>query len=181
MAAHDLRDYALENLGEEYPAWRRRWLKRIDHRGYWVGHPEQVCFAWNEPDTGFWNPVTDRQESGWRFVPPELCLKNRLATSMEPIPVQVQPECRGPLKPAAQVFFGDLEGQVVVGDLKTQESFVLDSVGADMWRAIVEYGNLEEVAEVLLKDYDVDEVALRTDLLGFVEDLLSRSLLENDE
>ena len=180
LSAHDLRDHALENLGEEYPAWRERWLKRMDRHGYWVGQPDHLCFAWNEPDTGFWNPVTEKEESGWRLAPPELCLKNRPAPGAKPVPVQVQPRGKGPLKPSSRVLFGELEGQIVVGDLKAEESFVLSDVAADMWQAIIKYGNLEDVAETLSKDYDVDGTALRADLRNFIDDLLYRGLLESD-
>lgn len=180
LSAHDLHDRAPERLGHEYAAWQERWFGRMKHRCYWVGQPDQVCFAWNEPDIGVWNLVTEQEESGWRFVPPEFCLKNRLATGMEPIPVQVQPEGRGPLKPPAHVLFGDLEGQVVVGELKAQESFVLESVGADMWRAIVEYESLDEASRALLRSYDVDRGVLKADLHNFAEDLLSQGLLEKD-
>lgn len=180
LGARDLPDRAPENLGDEYPSWRERWVKRMDRRGYWVGQTDQVCFAWNEPDIGIWNPVTEREESGWRFVPPELCLKNRVAPGTRPIRVQAQLKGKGPLRPSAHVLFGELEEQVVVGDLKTGEGFALSGVGADMWRAIVEYGGSKEVVAALLEDYDVDEATLRADLHGFIEELLSRGLLEND-
>jgi hypothetical protein len=169
----------MESLGEEYAAWRERWMKRMDHRGYWVGQPDHICFAWNEPDISIWNPVTERDEGGWRFVPPKLCLKNRQTAGAEPVRVQAQPKSRGPLKPSDHVLFSELEGELLVGDLKAKESFVLDEVGADMWRALVKHGNLAEAANALLKDYRVDEATLRADLCTFVDDLLSRGLLKN--
>jgi Coenzyme PQQ synthesis protein D (PqqD) len=179
LSAHDLGDHAQENLGEQHLAWKRRWLERMNGQGYWVGQGEQVCFAWNEPDFGFWNPVTEREENGWRFLPPDLCLKNRPLSGAHPILVQFQPQGKGPLRPSSSVVFGEFEGQVAVGNLKTGESFILEGVGTDMWRAVVEYGNLEEAADALLKTYEIDGATLRADLREFVEDLLSQSLLEN--
>ncbi len=179
LSARDLRDYAQESLGKQHQAWRRRWLDRTDRQGYWVGQSEHVCFAWNEPDFGFWNPVTEREETGWRFVPPNLCLKNRPAADARPVPVQFQPQSKGPLGPSSSVLFGEFEGQVAIGNLKTGESFVLEGVGGDMWRVLVEYGNLEEAANALLEVYEVDAATLRADLRAFVEDLLSQGLLEN--
>lgn len=180
LSARDLRDHAPENLGEEYPAWRKRWLQRMGRHGYWVGQYEQVCFAWNEPDVGFWNPVTEREETGWRFVPPQLCLKNRPASGAKPITVEAQPQGKGPLRPSSRVLFGEFEGQVVVGNLETEESFVLEDVGVDIWQAVVEHGDLDAAADALLESYEVDGATLRADLRGFVEDLLSRGLLEDD-
>lgn len=181
LSAHDLRDHAPASLGEEYPPWRERWMERMDERGYWVGQPDHVCFAWNEPDIGIWNPVNVREESGWHLVPPDLCLKNRPAPGENPLPVQVQPGGRGPLKPSSRVLFGELENDLVIGNFETGESFVLEGVGADMWRAIVSYGNLDEVAEALSREYEVSATTLRRDLDGFAEDLLSRDLLVGDE
>ena len=179
LSAHDLRDCAQERLGAQHLAWQRRWLDRMDGQGYWVGQSEHVCFAWTEPDFGFWNPVTEREENGWRVVPPDLCLKNRPASGTHPISVQFQSQGKGPLRPSSSVLFGEFEGQVAVGNLKTGESFVLEDVGADMWRAVVEYGNLEEAADALLKIYEVDSATLQADLREFAEDLLSQSLLEH--
>lgn len=180
VAAHDLRDHAPEHLGEEYSAWRKRWMDRVTPHGYWVGQPEQVCFAWNEPDYGFWNPVTEREESGWCFVPPEFCLKNRPVHGKKPISVQLQAEGNGPLKPSSNVLFGELDGKIAIGNLETEESFLLEDVGADMWQAIVEYGNLERAAGALLKRYEVDDSTMRTDLREFAESLFSQGLLVND-
>lgn len=180
LSSHDLRDRAPERLDDEYPAWRERWLARMDDSGYWVGQPEHVCFAWNEPDVGLWNPVTEREEGGWRFVPPQLCLKNRLAPGTDPVRIQLQPVGKGPLRPSDHVLFGEIEEQLIIGDLKKGESFVLSDVGADMWRAIVKYGNLEEVADTLLEDYAVDGATLRSDLHNFAENMLLQGLLEND-
>jgi hypothetical protein len=53
-----------------------------------VGAAEALAFPWNEPDRAVWNPAAERWETAWRIVPPELCLKNRVA---RPIPVQVHP------------------------------------------------------------------------------------------
>jgi hypothetical protein len=181
FSARDLQDCAPKLYGEGYYAWRERWLARMDRHGYWVGEPNPVCFAWNEPDTVTWNPVSDREEPGWRLIPPELCLKNRVAPGTEPIQVQVQPKGKGPLKPSSRVLFGELEGQMVLGDLEAEECFVLDSVGTDMWQAVVEHGNIEGATNALMEIYEVNGTVLRDDLQRFVEDLLARGLLETDE
>jgi hypothetical protein len=178
VAARDLEDHAPGIHGEGYTAWRERWLARMDYGGYWVGHPDHVCFAWNEPDTSIWNPVTEKEEAGWRLVPPELCLKNRPEPAEGHAPIQFQPEGKGPIRPSSRVLFGELEGGVVIGDLEGGECFGLDGVGADMWRCIVEFGDRERAGDEILKAYDVDEVTLRGDLDGFVDELISRGILE---
>lgn len=183
LAAGDLADHAPERLGAEYDAWRRRCLARGYGHRYWVGQLDHVAFPWNEPDAAFWNPVTETMERGVNLVPPEMCLKNRTIPSTESVQprVRVQPECPGPLRPSERVIFGDFEGQTVVGDLETGESFSLSGVAADLWRAIAERGSLEDAIDSLASEYDVDTAILRDDLRGFVEDLLLRGLLENAE
>jgi len=180
LSTWDLRDHAPERLGDEAPSWRDRWLARLDGPLYWIGQLEPICFAWNEPDRFFWNPVTEGVDGGWPIVPPELCLKTRSTCGMARVTVQVQPEGRGPLKPARRVLFGEFEGQTVVCDPDTGESFSLSGVAADMWRGIVEHGTLHEVTSALVQEYHVEEATLRTELRAFVDDLLARGLLQND-
>lgn len=177
LSAHDLRDHAPERLGDQYAQWRENWLHRSGNRCYWVGQPDYICFAWNEPDITFWNPVTAQEESAWRFVPPELCLKNRPARGTEPISVQAQPEGKGPLKPAAHVLFGDLGDQIVIGNVKTGQSYVIQAVAAAMWRAIIAHGNLEDAAQALWQEYDVHAATLHADLRMFTTELRAQDLL----
>lgn len=180
LGARDLYDHAPERYGAEYGAWREQWMSRFgDDVGYWLGEPGHLCFSWNEPDVTTWNPAIEKMERGWRIVPPELCLKNRAVHGMEPATVQVQPEGAGPLRPSERALFGEFEGSVVLGNMETKASFTLTGVAADMWKSIVEYGNLDEAAASLSKEYDVGRPTLRADLGGFVEDLMAKDLLES--
>ena len=182
VAAQDLHDRAPALHGEGYAAWRELSLERFgDDAGYWGGLPDHLCFPWNEADVTFWNPITERFERGWCIVPPELCIKNRPALGMEPIPVQVQPEGPGPLRPSTHVLFGEYRGNIVVGNLETKASFSLTGVAADMWRAVVEHGNFGAAVVALSREYEVDEGTLRADLRDFVEDLLARDLLDQSD
>jgi hypothetical protein len=181
VGARDLYDHAPERYGAEYGAWREQWVSQLgDDIGYWLGQPGHLCFSWNEPDVTIWNPSTEKTERGWRIVPPELCLKNGGVHAMGPLTVQVQPEGAGPLRPSEQVIFGEFEGNIIVGNTETRASFSLTGVAADMWRCVVEHGNLDEAVASLLREYDVDPSTLRADLRGFVEGLLAQDLLERD-
>ena len=91
---------------------------------------------------------------------------------------KVLPKGKGSLKPSAHVLVGDNEGQIVVSNTKTGEYSGLIGVAADMWRALLESDDLEDVVTTLLKHYDIDEATLRADLHAFVEGLLARDLLE---
>jgi len=145
---------------------------------YWSGEVEALCFPWNEPDRTFWNPVSKRWELAWRIVPPELCLKNRPAPGTTPVPIQIQPEGKGPLRPSERSLFAEIDGSVVLFDLETGQGFSLAGIGSDLWRSIVRLGDLEAVVAELGRDYEVPEATLRDDARHFTDDLLARGLLE---
>ena len=84
------------------------------------------------------------------------------------------------MRPSEEAIFGEFEGNIVVGNTETRASFTLTGVAADMWRCVVEHGNLDAAVASLLREYDVDPSMLRADLRGFVEDLLAQDLLERD-
>ena len=180
VSARDLRDHAPAHLGEDYEAWRERWLARSGNSCYWVGQPDHVCFPWSEPDIGIWNPVTEREERGWRLVPPQFCIKNRQSHASKPVRVQMQPEGTGPLKPSDDVLFGELEGKLIVANVKTGATVGLTDVAADMWRAIVAGGQLDEVSATLRQTYEVNESTLRGDLDRFVDELLAQDFLRRN-
>ncbi|MHC1688622.1 MAG: PqqD family protein [Methanothrix sp.] len=173
LSAHDLVDACGDSENDKL-AFRERWMARLGDRRYWIGRSEYICFAWNEPDRLFWNPVTYKVESGWHLLSPELCLKN----TAESIPVSIQPDAKGPLCPAEKILYVCHESEVLIGNMQSGESIRLDGVGADIWKAIVKSGERDEIIEMILKDYEIDETSLRADLSDFIKDLLERGLLE---
>ena len=179
MACLSAQDYQVDTNTAETDLERlERWWPRLQGTRYWVGTAEHVCFPWNEPDTFVWNPVSKRVERGWRVLPAKMCLKNRLPPGMQPVPLQVQPEGRGPFRPAEAVIFGEYEGQVVIGQLESGQTFGLEGTAAAMWRALIEASSLEEAVGELVREYEVEEEILRADLQAFVDDLLGRGILE---
>jgi hypothetical protein len=124
--------------------------------------------------------VSERWELAWRIVPPELCLKNRPAPGTTPIPIQVQPEGKGPLRPSERSLFAEIDGSVVLFDLETGQGFSLAGIGSDLWRSIVRLGDLEAVIAELGRAYDAPEAILRADAERFTDDLLARGLLNRD-
>lgn len=177
LSARNLYDHGTECMGDAYPLWRRIWRARMGDSGYWIGHLDHIGFAWSEPNRPIWIPTFKQTDKGWHILPPEFCIGNRMPRDTERIPIQVQPEAKGPLEPSEDVVFGELDGQVVVGKLSTMESFGLAGVAADMWRALVKHGNEEDVIVSLLHEYAVAEARLRADLRTLLNKLFARGLL----
>ncbi len=83
------------------------------------------------------------------------------------------------VKFADSVFAQEVDGEMVLLDMNSENYFGLDEVGSSIWQAIeAEDGMLERVLEVLLDVYDVEEEVLKRDLLTFVDKLAKSGLVE---
>ena len=72
----------------------------------------------------------------------------------------------------------NLQGEVVLLNLKTGSYYSLDSTGTKMWELIQEYKSFEKVLELLLKEYDISEAQCREDLLNFISTLEEKELIK---
>jgi hypothetical protein len=160
VAGADLRDHAPAQHGLDYEAWRMRWRGRSPD-DYWTGHPDHVCYPWNEPDLVVWDDAVDEARPGWHVVPPAWCLKSR-ATAGRP---QICPPA--PHLPPG-VLWAEVGDTLVVVQADSGTTVELDEVAADFWRAVVEFPDLDAAARTLALRYRVDVETLRRDLRGFV-------------
>lgn len=71
----------------------------------------------------------------------------------------------------------ELEGQVVLLNLKNEYYYSLNPVGTQMWKLLSMHDSLETVYQELLKKYLVDESTIRQDLASLVEELTTEGLL----
>lgn len=79
------------------------------------------------------------------------------------------------------VFAQEVDGEMVLLDMESENYFGLDEVGTSIWQAMQEYGTLQEVFHAMLEQYDVEEEVLKKDLIGFVEKLVESGLVEVKE
>ena len=84
---------------------------------------------------------------------------------------------------AETVFAQEVDGEMVLLDMNSENYFGLDAVGTDIWQAMQEKECLTEVLEALLEQYEVEEEVLKKDLLNFVDKLQESGLITilNDE
>jgi hypothetical protein len=79
------------------------------------------------------------------------------------------------------VFFQEVEDEVVFLNLQTSMYHGLDKVGSRAWGLLCHHGNVEEAVQSLLQEYDVSEEVLRRDMAVLVQELCTAGLLEVTE
>lgn len=72
-----------------------------------------------------------------------------------------------------EVLCQEVNGEMVLLDLKSETYFGLDATGTRIWQLISESGNLQSAFDSMLAEYDVEEEQLQrefTDLLVQLSD-----------
>lgn len=82
------------------------------------------------------------------------------------------------VEPTDDVIYQPLQDEIVLLNMKDQRYFGLDDVGSDMWKLLVEIGDMEAVVERLCSDYDVDRTTVQRDLGSLVDDLIAAGLMK---
>ena len=79
------------------------------------------------------------------------------------------------------VIYRELGDECVLLHLKTGKYYGLNPVGLRMWQLILEKGDLEQVIQAMLDEYEVEPDQLRSDLLVLVEALEKNELLSRSQ
>jgi len=79
---------------------------------------------------------------------------------------------------ADTVFAQEVDGEMVLLDMNSENYFGLDEMGTAIWLAMHQKETLKEVFEVLLEQYEVEAEVLEKDLLLFVDKLAESGLIE---
>jgi hypothetical protein len=80
---------------------------------------------------------------------------------------------------AEEQITGDLlDGEVVILNMKDDVYYGLDHVGGRLWSLIQEPITFGQVIQTLLDEYDVEYQQCSEDVLGLLEDMLSKGLIE---
>lgn len=81
------------------------------------------------------------------------------------------------ITPTPDVISQEVGGETVLLDLKKENYFGLDAVGTRIWQLIQESGDLESIFRALLKEYEVEEAQLQSDLETLAGELIERGLV----
>jgi hypothetical protein len=76
------------------------------------------------------------------------------------------------------VYAQEIDDEMVLLDMTSENYFGLDTVGRDIWQLLQEGKTLQEAQDALLEMYDVDLEILKKDFLDFVGELKRRGLLQ---
>jgi hypothetical protein len=76
------------------------------------------------------------------------------------------------------VLYQVVGDEIVLLNMTSQEYFGLDSIGADVWRLILEHRDVSAVVKRLAGIYAVDEQTARGDIEPLISDLLAAKLLK---
>ncbi len=75
----------------------------------------------------------------------------------------------------------DLSGEAAILNLKTGTYFGLNEVGARIWNLIKEPKTVNEIRDTLLQEYEVEPGQCEADLLGLLNELAAKELIEIKE
>jgi len=77
------------------------------------------------------------------------------------------------------IFAQEVDGEMVLLDMESENYFGLDSVGSAIWQSIEQHdGKLQDVYNSLLQEYDVEPEVLKQDLSNFIAKLQESGLVE---
>ena len=79
---------------------------------------------------------------------------------------------------ARDIVFRELDGEAVILNLESGIYFGLDQVGTRIWQLIQEHGSLQKVFETMCDEFDVGSDALEHDLLGLMDELCAKGLVQ---
>lgn len=85
------------------------------------------------------------------------------------------------VRPARDVVFRELGGEMVLLNLKSGVYYGLNESGAQMWTLLAELGDPARVVAALEREYAASRGQLQRDLDALVAALTEKGLLEADE
>ena len=76
------------------------------------------------------------------------------------------------------VFAQEVDGEMVLLDMASENYFGLDAVGSDIWQLLQEGKTLQETNDTLIEMYDVPPEQLKKDIVEFVQKLVDAGLVQ---
>jgi hypothetical protein len=81
------------------------------------------------------------------------------------------------LVPSPDALARELNGEILLLDLRTSHYFGLTGSGARIWE-LIEAGQAHDgIVEILTREFEADEAVIREQVSAFLDDLVERGLL----
>lgn len=88
---------------------------------------------------------------------------------------------KGRVRPARDVVFRELGGEMVLLNLKSGVYYGLNETGTQMWSLLVELKDPGRVVDALEREYAADRAQLEGDLRALLGTLRAKGLIELDD
>ncbi|BBD59608.1 hypothetical protein NIES2109_23960 [Nostoc sp. HK-01] len=72
----------------------------------------------------------------------------------------------------------ELQGEVVILDIKSGAYYGLNQVGASIWNFIQSPKTIKEIQDAILAEYEVEAEVCKLDISDLLEDLAAKGLIE---
>lgn len=86
----------------------------------------------------------------------------------------------GRLVPSPDALARELDGEILLLDLKSSHYFGLTGSGARIWQLVEAGHDAEAIVSELTREFDADAADVRADVVAFLDDLVARGLLVPD-
>jgi len=77
----------------------------------------------------------------------------------------------------SHIYIQAIDDEMVLLDTQSENYFGLDGMGTVMWEQLSVSPSLEDLAEYMLKTYDVEEDVLHADITTFIDKLVKNKLI----
>lgn len=84
------------------------------------------------------------------------------------------------LVPSPDALARELNGEILLLDLRTSHYFGLTGTGARVWQLIEAGHDIDAAADILAREYAADPLVIQDEVAAFVQDLVARGLLVRD-
>ncbi len=81
-------------------------------------------------------------------------------------------------KHAERAAWRQVDKEAVILDLESSDYFSLNEVGVLIWEKLGAGADLDEIAQAVCAEYDVEEAKAKKDASSLVSDLLKKKLIE---
>lgn len=90
---------------------------------------------------------------------------------MKPLAIDVQ------ITQNPELVAANMDGELVMMSIERGEYFGIGGVGTRLWELLAEPTTIEQLVAAICAEYDIDESTCQTDIIAFIEQLLSNELV----